>query len=79
MHAALHSQTEDRLRDMLLEAFPHREESMCRTAVLLNLLHDEFMAMDEVEDVGETIAAIARLVLKRTIMDHTLYDTQGSA
>lgn len=79
LHDQLHDQTEDRLRALLLEVFPHRDANMCRTAVLLNPLHDEFMAMDEVEDVSETMADIGQLVLKRMLMDHNICNTQGRA
>lgn len=77
-HDALHALIENEILETLDSGFPPAER-MCRAALLLKLLHDEFMAMDDAEDVSDIVVAMTGLVMKRTISDHALFDTAGHA
>lgn len=77
-HDRSHARAEQEIGDILWDIFADSER-ICRATVLLKLLHDEFMAMDDAEDVADIVDAMTGLVLKRTFADQTLFDTAGHA
>jgi hypothetical protein len=77
-HDRSHARAEEEIGDILWDIFADSER-ICRATVLLKILHDELMQMDDAQDVSDTITAMTRLVLERTIIDRELLDTVGSA
>lgn len=77
-HDRSHAVAEQEIGDILWDIFADSER-ICRATVLLKILHDELMQMDDAQDVSDTITAMTRLVLERTIIDRELLDTVGSA
>ena len=77
-HDRSHARAEEEIGDILWDIFADSER-ICRATVLLKLLHDEFMAMDDAEDVADNVEAMTGLVLKRTISDHALFNAAGHA
>lgn len=75
-HLDLHVQIEDDIRSILAGIFP---EAMCRANVLLNLLHVEFMALDDVDDVAELAEDMLDILGNRAMNDLTLFNHKGSA
>lgn len=74
-HAELHAETERRVRALLSGAF---EDSTCRAVVLVSILHDEFNAMDDPDDVADLTAALTGMIISRA-MEDVLLNPVGSA
>lgn len=75
-HLKLHAEIEDEIRSILTGTF---DNSLCRTNVLLRIVYEEFMAMDDVEDVSELAEDLMDIILSRANADYTLFNTAGSA
>lgn len=75
-HLKLHSEIEDEIRSILTGVF---DDPLCRTNVLLRIVHAEFMALEDVEDVSELAEDLMDIILSRASADYTLFNTVGSA
>lgn len=74
-HAELHAETERRVRALLSGAF---EDSICRAVVLVSILHDEFNAINDPNDVADLTAALTDMIISRAAAD-VLLNPVGSA
>ena len=75
-HDDLHAQIEDDVRSILAATF---DDPLCRANVLLNLLHVEFMALDNADDVAELAEDMLDILGNRAVSDLTLFNVAGSA
>jgi hypothetical protein len=77
-HLRSHDTAEQEIGDILWDIFADSERT-CRADVLLKLLHTELMAMDNVEDVADTVSTMTGIILARTFADRELYNAAGHA
>lgn len=77
-HIRSHDIAEQEIGDILWDIFADSERT-CRADVLLKLLHTELMAMDNVEDVADTVSTMTGIILARTFADRELYNAAGHA
>ena len=77
-HIRSHDIAEQEIGDILWDIFADSERT-CRADVLLKLLHTELMAMDNVEDVADTVSTMTGIILARTFADRELYHAAGHA
>lgn len=75
-HAALHLEIEEEVKAVMDSVF---DDPSCRLSVLLNLLYAEFMALDDAEEISETVEAMVNIIGKRALVDMSLFHTVGSA
>lgn len=75
-HLDLHTEIEDEIRSILSEAF---DRPLCRTDVLLNIVHSEFMALDDVAAVSMLTEDLLNILGGRASNDLTLFNVVGSA
>ena len=75
-HLDLHSKVEDDVRSILTAMF---EDPLCRVNVLLRLVYEEFMALDDVDDVSEMAEDLMDIIMSRAVKDMTLFNTVGNA
>lgn len=75
-HDDLHKAIEDDVRSILVATF---EDPLCRANVLLNLLHVEFMALDNADDVAELAEDMLDILGNRAVSDLTLFNVAGNA
>lgn len=77
-HDQMHETAEDEIQTLLWGVFPNAER-VCRAAVLIKLLHEEFMALDDADDVADIVDAIGHMVVARAYSDMTLFNPAGNA
>ena len=75
-HLKLHTKIEDDVRSILTAMF---EDPLCRVNVLLRLVYEEFMALDDVDDVSEMAEDLMDIIMSRAMKDMTLFNTVGNA
>lgn len=75
-HDALHTWIEDDIRSTLAATF---EDPLCRADVLLKLVFEEYMSLDDTDDVAEMSEDIFNILAARALSDLTLFDVAGSA
>lgn len=75
-HLDLHRSVEQDVRSILAAMF---EEPLCRVNVLLRLVYEEFMALDDADDVSEVAEDLLDIILSRAAHDIPLLKTMGSA
>lgn len=79
LHAEAHLNAEYEVREALHATFYDENLRSCRAEVLLNLLEDEFMQMDDSDDVSFVLFRMAALAVQRNQQDAQIFDTVGSA
>ena len=79
LHAEAHLNAEYEVREALHATFYDENLRVCRAEVLLNLLEDEFMQMDDSDDVSFVLFRMVALAMQRNQQDTHLFDTAGSA
>lgn len=79
LHAEAHLNAEYEVREALHATFYDENLRSCRAEVLLNLLEDEFMQMDDSNDVSFVLFRMAALAVQRNQQDAQIFDTVGSA
>lgn len=79
LHAEAHLNAEYEVREALHATFYDENLHVCRAEVLLNLLEDEFMQMDDSDDVSFVLFRMAALAVQRNQQDAQIFDTVGSA
>lgn len=77
-HDRSHATAEEEIDTILYDIFSDQERA-CRAVVLIKILHKEFMAMDDVEDVADIADALVDLVLTRMTSDRQLLNSVGTA
>ena len=77
-HDALHVMVENEILDTFDGVFGP-DNYMCRAVLLLKLLHDEFMLMENSEDVSAIAHGISGILLKRACSDVALFNSMGNA
>lgn len=75
-HLDLHTKIEDDVRSILTAMF---ENPLCRVNVLLRLVYEEFMALNDVDDVSEMAEDLMDIIMSRAMKDMTLFNTVGNA
>lgn len=75
-HLDLHTKIEDDVRSILSAMF---EDPLCRVNVLLRLVYEEFMALEDVDDVSEMAEDLMDIIMSRAVRDMTLLNPVGSA
>lgn len=75
-HLDLHTKIEDDVRSILSAMF---EDPLCRVNVLLRLVYEEFMALEDVDDVSEMAEDLMDIIMSRAVHDMTLLNPVGSA
>lgn len=77
-HDQTHEAAEDEIQTLLWGIFPNSERA-CRAAVLIKLLHEEFMEMDDAADVADIVDALCHIVVARAYTDMALLNPAGNA
>ena len=75
-HLDLHTKIEDDVRSILSAMF---EDPLCRVNVLLRLVYEEFMALEDVDDVSEMAEDLMDIIMSRAVRDMTLLNPVGNA
>lgn len=75
-HLDLHTKIEDDVRSILTAMF---EDPLCRVNVLLRLVYEEFMALEDVDDVSEMAEDLMDIIMSRAVHDMTLLNPVGNA
>ena len=75
-HLDLHTKIEDDVRSILTAMF---EDPLCRVNVLLHLVYEEFMALEDVDDVSEMAEDLMDIIMSRAVHDMTLLNPVGNA
>lgn len=75
-HDDLHAWLEDDIRSTLAATF---DDPLCRMNVLLKLVFEEYMALDDRDDVIETSEDIFEILAARALNDLNLFNHMGSA
>ena len=75
-HLDLHTKIEDDVRSILSAMF---EDPLCRVNVLLRLVYEEFMALEDVDDVSEMAEDLMDIIMSRAVHDMTLLNPVGNA
>ena len=78
LHDEAHENAEFEIEQILFTTFEDFRRT-CRIAVLIRVLGNEFMALDDVEDVSEIVSMLGQLVLDRAVADRQMLGTVGSA
>lgn len=79
LHNEAHLNAEHEVREVLHATFYDERLRGCRAAVLIEVLADEFMQMDNVDDIADVIRSLIEMVMVRNQQDTHLFDTAGSA
>lgn len=79
LHNEAHLNAEHEVREVLNATFYDENLRCCRADVLLNVLEDEFMQMDDSDDVSFVLFRMVALALQRNQQDAQIFDTVGSA
>lgn len=75
-HLDLHTKIEDDVRSILSAMF---EDPLCRVNVLLRLVYEEFMALEDVDDVSDMAEDLMDIIMSRAVRDMTLLNPVGNA
>lgn len=79
LHNEAHLNAEYEVREVLHATFYDERLRGCRAAVLIEVLADEFMQMDNVEEVSAVVVSLLEMIMLRNEQDTPLMDTAGSA
>ena len=79
LHAEAHLNAEHDVREALYATFYDERLHGCRAAVLIEVLADEFMQMDNVDDIADVIRSLIEMVMIRNKQDAGIMSTAGSA
>lgn len=79
LHAEAHLNAEHEVREVLHATFYDERLRGCRAAVLIEVLTDEFLQMDNVEEVSAVVVSLLEMIMLRNEQDTPLMDTAGSA
>lgn len=77
-HDRAHETAEQEIGDVLWDIFDDSER-ICRAEVLLQLLHKELMAMDDLADVADVTQAMGQMIVLRTYSDRVMFNAAGNA
>lgn len=75
-HLDLHTEIEDEVRSILTGTF---DDPLCRANVLLRIFYEEFMALDDADDVAELAEDLSDILMSRTVSDLRLFAAVGRA
>lgn len=73
-HARRHSAVEEELAQLLEQTFP--DEGLCRAVTLISLLYNEFMTLEDADDVAD---ALSDMLMRRAHSDLSLFAPMGNA
>ncbi len=76
-HARRHSAVEEELAQLLEQTFP--DEGLCRAVTLISLLYNEFMALEDADDVADVADALSDMLMRRAHSDLSLFAPMGNA
>ena len=79
LHNEAHLNAEYEVREVLHATFYDERLRGCRAAVLIEVLTDEFLQMDNVEEVSAVVVSLLEMIMLRNEQDTPLMDTAGSA
>ena len=79
LHNEAHLNAEYEVREVLHATFYDERLHACRAAVLIEVLTDEFLQMDNVEEVSAVVVSLLEMIMFRNEQDTPLMDTAGSA
>lgn len=79
LHAEAHLNAEHDVREALYATFHDDRLHSCRVEVLLEVLNDEFLQMDDIEEVSAVVYSLMALIMRRSEQDGALLAAEGSA
>ena len=79
LHNEAHLNAEHDVRSALYATFHDERLNACRAAVLIEVLRDEFMQIDDIEDVSGIVYSLGQMIMLRAELDGAMLAAEGSA
>lgn len=79
LHNEAHLNAEHDVRAALYATFHDERLYACRSAVLIEVLRDEFMRIDDLEEVSGIVYLLGQIIMLRAELDGAMLAAEGSA
>ena len=79
LHEEAHLSAEHDVREALYATFHDDKRRACRVDVLIEVLGDEFLKLDDVEEVSAAIYSLSEMIMLRAEQDGAMLAVEGRA